>query len=132
MLSKRNKDSTEKENVIQFEEDQYEHTETDIDFESNESVKDTGNGKVTKKRKVDKKGRIVRHTIGAPRKTIIDEKFELVKKQCGSHGVGSMAIMLDMNASTLCCRIKSDGLVFTPKPEVIICSKIYIIPNVNF
>ena len=44
---------------------------------------------------------------------IIDDKIELVKKQCGKHTVTSMAEMLNIAKTTLRLRIKKEGIVFS-------------------
>ena len=49
-------------------------------------------------------------------KRITDEKFELVKNQCGRHSVQSMAVMLNMGISTLHDKIRKDGIIFQKRP----------------
>ena len=44
---------------------------------------------------------------------VIDDKIELVKKQCGKHTVTSMAEMLNISRTTLRLRIKKEGIVFS-------------------
>jgi hypothetical protein len=46
---------------------------------------------------------------------IIDDKIELVKKQCGKHTVTSIAEMLNIARATLRLRIKKEGIVFSEK-----------------
>ena len=48
-------------------------------------------------------------------KIIYDEKFELVKNQCGRHEVGSMAYMLNLPKPSLSKRLISEGIKFTKK-----------------
>ena len=48
-------------------------------------------------------------------KIIYDEKFELVKNQCGRHELSSMAYMLNMPKSSLSIRLKSEDIKFTKK-----------------
>ena len=50
---------------------------------------------------------------GRPRKQSNDEKFELVRNQCGRHKIPSMAVLLNMAKSSLHMRIKEEGLIFT-------------------
>jgi hypothetical protein len=50
---------------------------------------------------------------GRPRKQSNDEKFELVRNQCGRHKIPSMAVLLNMAKSSLHMRIKEEGLTFT-------------------
>ena len=50
---------------------------------------------------------------GRPRST--DEKFELVKNQCGRHDVLSMSKMLNLHTSRLKLRIKKEGIIFSKK-----------------
>ena len=52
---------------------------------------------------------------GRPRKRCTDEKFELVKNQCGRHQISSMARMLSVNASRLKLRIEEEGITFVKK-----------------
>ena len=101
-------------------EDQYELTEANIDFETNETFDDNENEKVPKNRKVDKRGRIVRHNRGAPRKEINDGKYEIVKKQCGIHGMQSMAIMLGKVIRRLLGRIMRPNTSHCPKNLLIV------------
>ena len=45
-----------------------------------------------------------------------DEKFEVVKNQCGRHKVLSMAVMMNMPKSTLYDRIRKEGIIFQKRP----------------
>ena len=49
------------------------------------------------------------------RELINDEKFKLVKDQCGKHSVNNMSYMLNMNSTTLQNRIKKEKIKFTEK-----------------
>ena len=44
-----------------------------------------------------------------------EEKFEIVKKQCGRHKLSSMAMLLNIPKSTLHGRIKKEGIIFEKK-----------------
>ena len=44
-----------------------------------------------------------------------DEKFELVKNQCGKHELSSMAYMLNLSTSSLSIRLQSEGIKFIKK-----------------
>ena len=58
------------------------------------------------------------------RKKINDEKFELVKNQCGRHEIYLMALMLNINSSRLRLRIKKEGITFSEKlEECLFCEK---------
>ena len=48
-------------------------------------------------------------------KLVNDEKFAIVKSQCGRHSVLSMALMLNMPKNTVHDRIKKEGVIFTEK-----------------
>ena len=48
-------------------------------------------------------------------KIIYDEKFELVKNQCGRHELSSMAYMLNLPKSSLSKRLELEGIKFTKK-----------------
>ena len=69
----------------------------------------------------------VRKHTGEPkyeRKKINDEKFELVKSQCGRHKIYSMALMLNINSNKLIRRIKKEGIKFSEKlEECLFCEK---------
>ena len=53
---------------------------------------------------------------GRKRRSIcIDEKFELVKNQCGRHNVSSMALILNIHRASLQYRITKEGITFTKK-----------------
>ena len=52
-------------------------------------------------------------SFGRPKKTIYDEKFELVKNQCGRHKLSAMALMLNMPKSSLSLKLKAEGIKFT-------------------
>ena len=52
-------------------------------------------------------------SFGRPKKTIYDEKFELVKNQCGRHKLSAMALMLNMPKSSLSMKLKAEGIKFT-------------------
>ena len=45
----------------------------------------------------------------------LDEKFELVKNQCGRHDLLSIAKMLNLHSSRLKLRIKKEGIIFSKK-----------------
>jgi hypothetical protein len=45
-----------------------------------------------------------------------DEKFELVRNQCGRHSVSSTAAILDMSSSALYLRIRNEGIIFQKRP----------------
>ena len=48
-------------------------------------------------------------------KIIYDEKFELVKNQCGRHELSSMAYILNFDKRLLSKRLESEGIKFTKK-----------------
>ena len=48
-------------------------------------------------------------------KIIYDEKFELVKNQCGRHELSSMAYILNFDKRSLSKRLESEGIKFTKK-----------------
>ena len=61
------------------------------------------------KNKCGRRGRRKKRSI------CIDEKFELVKNQCGRHNVSSMALILNISRASLQDRIKKEGITFTKK-----------------
>ena len=80
-------------------------------------IKKRKNTKVTKEGK--KKTGI--KTVG-PRKGSNDEKFELVKHQCGQHSIPRMAMMLSIPKSSLHTRINEEGITFSKRlGECVFC-----------
>ena len=57
----------------------------------------------------------MRQRAGRPQKRCTDEKFELVKNQCGRHKISSIAGMLYVNANMLKLRIQEEGIIFSKK-----------------
>jgi hypothetical protein len=104
----RNKNSVDNYYVIKAEgQEYYDHTEVYLDSDYKEIQYDNKN---------EEKSRLTQKLKGGPaRKASVDKKYELVKNQCGKHGVTSMSLMLNMANNTLKNRIKVDGIVFKEK-----------------
>ena len=104
----RNKNSVDNYYVIKAEDQEYyEHAEVNLDSDCKEIQYDNKN---------EEKSRLAQKRKGGPaRKASVDKKYELVKNQCGKHGVKSMGLMLHMANNTLKNRIKVDGIVFKEK-----------------
>ena len=56
-----------------------------------------------------------RKRASRPQKRCTDEKFDLVKNQCGRHKISSMAQMLSVNVSWLKSRIEEERIIFLKK-----------------
>ena len=61
---------------------------------------------------------------------MLDEKFEHVRNQCGSHSITSMSIMLGLGTVPMKVRIKKEKLDFSEKakhecPNSLLCDNCY-------
>ena len=79
-----------------------------------ESKKNVEKAKVTKKKVRKLKALEEKRKMG-PKNIKHDEKFILVKNQCGRHKISEMSLLLEMNMSTLKSRIKREGITFSKK-----------------
>ena len=103
----RNKNSVDNHYIVKGEgQKYYDHIEVNLDSDYKEIQYDN---------KYEEKSRLAQKKKGPARKASVDKKFELVKNQCGTHGVKSMSLMLHMHNNTLQNRIKVDGIVFKEK-----------------
>ena len=63
----------------------------------------------------------MKKALGRPRHQWVDEKFQLVKNQCGRHKLSDIALMLDVPKSSLFMRLKEEGITFSNTPTMLLC-----------
>ena len=78
------------------------------------SKKNVEKSKVPKKKVRKLKAPEEKRKMG-PKNILHDEKFILVKNQCGRHKISEMSLLLEINMSTLKSRIKREGITFSKK-----------------
>ena len=112
----RNKNSVDNLYVIKAEgQEYYDHTDVNLDLDYKEIQYDSQNEEKSRLAQKRKEPVLIPAWKRSARKANVDKKFELVKNQCGKHGLKSMSLMLHMHKTTLERRIKFDGIVFKEK-----------------